>query len=176
MTPTHTVRRAETGSVENGGPKTLMFDVSHGLCLPSRESRRQPRVLSQSLRRFTGIGNVPAPGTFLARPEGASRMRHCGVANLAAGLPIPAIRALHRHIPQAPKSCELLLRTPVNDGAADTCGRRVQHEEPGDLSIGGTTTTFQSDRECSISTDREMSDANSCEAPSAWMPTGLCHA
>jgi hypothetical protein len=103
-------------------------------------------------------------------------MRHCGIANLAEGLPMPAIRALYRHIPQALKSCELLLRTPVNNCAADTCGRRARNEEPGDLSICGTTTTFQIDRECSISTDREMSDANSCEAPSAWMPTGLRHA
>jgi len=50
-------------------------------------------------------------------------MRHCDVAKLDKGLPLPAPRALHCHIRDALKRCEL----PIQDTGESAPDHRQQH-------------------------------------------------
>jgi len=67
------------------------------------QKRFWPRRASEGLAIANANEHNAGPEAFLTRPEGAPRMRHCDVAKLDKGLPLPALRALHCHIRDALK-------------------------------------------------------------------------
>jgi hypothetical protein len=76
--------------------------LSQKFALIQRDQKRfWPRRASEGLAIANANERNTGPGTFLTRPEGAPRMRHCDVAKLDKGLPLPAPRALHCHIRDA---------------------------------------------------------------------------
>ena len=78
--------------------------LSQKFALIQRDQKRfWPRRASEGLAIANANERNTGPGTFLTRPEGAPRMRHCDVAKLDKGLPLPAPRALHCHIRDALK-------------------------------------------------------------------------
>ena len=56
------------------------------------QKRFWPRHASEGLAIANANERNAGPETFLTRPEGAPRMRHCDVAKLDKGLPLPAPR------------------------------------------------------------------------------------